>query len=103
MPATASASASSKVPGETEKGGCRPPFSVYCTLTTFVTPLFVPSLQRSRQELVHPNANGYAASGTKDVGSLNQPGSKVAFSVTVPTRLPGHEAEPLEPHAQPVD
>ncbi|GAB2848231.1 hypothetical protein GCM10027074_13720 [Streptomyces deserti] len=30
------------------------------------------------------NANGYAASGTKDVGSLNQPTSKVAFTVTVP-------------------
>ncbi|MFF5958175.1 CBM35 domain-containing protein [Streptomyces luteogriseus] len=30
------------------------------------------------------NANGYAASGTKDVGSLNQPGSKVAFTVNVP-------------------
>ncbi|MFF0160701.1 CBM35 domain-containing protein [Streptomyces sp. NPDC005263] len=30
------------------------------------------------------NANGYAASGTKDVGSLNQPSSKVDFSVTVP-------------------
>ncbi|MET9831046.1 CBM35 domain-containing protein [Streptomyces sp. NPDC006385] len=30
------------------------------------------------------NANGYAASGTKDVGSLNRPGSKVAFTVTVP-------------------
>ncbi|QFR00654.1 carbohydrate-binding protein [Streptomyces phaeolivaceus] len=30
------------------------------------------------------NANGYAASGTKDVGSLNQPGSKVDFTVTVP-------------------
>ncbi|MFJ8545040.1 CBM35 domain-containing protein [Streptomyces sp. NPDC093586] len=30
------------------------------------------------------NANGYAASGTKDVGSLDRPGSKVAFSVTVP-------------------
>ncbi|MDH6622503.1 hypothetical protein M2271_000290 [Streptomyces sp. LBL] len=31
------------------------------------------------------NANGYAASGTKDVGSLNQASSKVAFTVTVPT------------------
>ncbi|MFF8970169.1 cellulosome protein [Streptomyces sp. NPDC014995] len=30
------------------------------------------------------NANGYAASGTKDVGSLNQTGSKVDFTVTVP-------------------
>ncbi|CAM5513307.1 hypothetical protein SALBM311S_10710 [Streptomyces alboniger] len=30
------------------------------------------------------NANGYAASGTKDVGSLNQASSKVDFSVTVP-------------------
>ncbi|SFN16770.1 MULTISPECIES: carbohydrate-binding protein [unclassified Streptomyces] len=30
------------------------------------------------------NANGYAASGTKDVGSLNQPGSKVDFTVSVP-------------------
>lgn len=30
------------------------------------------------------NANGYAASGTKDVGSLNQPHSKVDFTVTVP-------------------
>lgn len=30
------------------------------------------------------NANGYAASGTKDVGSLNQPTSKVDFTVTVP-------------------
>ncbi|MFI5795731.1 CBM35 domain-containing protein [Streptomyces sp. NPDC051677] len=30
------------------------------------------------------NANGYAASGTKDVGSLNTPGSKVDFTVTVP-------------------
>ncbi|MDX2826603.1 CBM35 domain-containing protein [Streptomyces ipomoeae] len=30
------------------------------------------------------NANGYAASGTKDVGSLNQPTSKVAFTVSVP-------------------
>ncbi|MFI5554427.1 CBM35 domain-containing protein [Streptomyces sp. NPDC051738] len=30
------------------------------------------------------NANGYAASGTKDVGSLNQATSKVAFTVTVP-------------------
>ncbi|WP_405960156.1 cellulosome protein [Streptomyces sp. NBC_00024] len=31
------------------------------------------------------NANGYAASGTKDVGSLNQAGSKVDFTVSVPT------------------
>ncbi|MGW0706995.1 CBM35 domain-containing protein [Streptomyces sp. NPDC002643] len=30
------------------------------------------------------NANGYAASGTKDVGSLNQHTSKVAFTVSVP-------------------
>ncbi|SDP08049.1 Carbohydrate binding module (family 35) [Streptomyces sp. cf386] len=30
------------------------------------------------------NANGYAASGTKDVGSLNQATSKVAFTVTAP-------------------
>ncbi|QNP68762.1 cellulosome protein [Streptomyces roseirectus] len=30
------------------------------------------------------NANGYAASGTKDVGSLNTPASKVEFTVTVP-------------------
>ncbi|MFD7499610.1 CBM35 domain-containing protein [Streptomyces sp. NPDC059850] len=30
------------------------------------------------------NANGYAASGTKDVGSLNQDTSKVAFTVDVP-------------------
>lgn len=30
------------------------------------------------------NANGYAASGTKDVGSLNQATSKVDFTVTVP-------------------
>ena len=30
------------------------------------------------------NANGYAASGTKDVGSLNQPSSKLDFTVTVP-------------------
>jgi hypothetical protein len=30
------------------------------------------------------NANGYAASGTKDVGSLNQATSKVGFTVTVP-------------------
>ncbi|MGW0844101.1 CBM35 domain-containing protein [Streptomyces sp. NPDC002787] len=30
------------------------------------------------------NANGYAASGTRDVGSLNQAGSKVDFTVTVP-------------------
>ncbi|MBX9395699.1 cellulosome protein [Streptomyces sp. TRM72054] len=30
------------------------------------------------------NANGYAASGTKDVGSLNTPSSKVDFTVTVP-------------------
>ncbi|MCC9709977.1 cellulosome protein [Streptomyces sp. MNU76] len=30
------------------------------------------------------NANGYAASGTKDVGSLNQPTSKVDFTVSVP-------------------
>jgi hypothetical protein len=30
------------------------------------------------------NANGYATSGTKDVGSLNQSTSKVAFSVNVP-------------------
>ena len=30
------------------------------------------------------NANGYAASGTKDVGSLNQASSKVDFTVTVP-------------------
>ncbi|MFG2133729.1 CBM35 domain-containing protein [Streptomyces sp. NPDC048751] len=30
------------------------------------------------------NANGYAASGTKDVGSLNTATSKVDFSVTVP-------------------
>ncbi|GAA4081195.1 CBM35 domain-containing protein [Streptomyces shaanxiensis] len=30
------------------------------------------------------NANGYAASGTKDVGSLNTATSKVAFTVTVP-------------------
>jgi hypothetical protein len=31
------------------------------------------------------NANGYAASGTKDVGFLTQPDSKVVFSVEVPT------------------
>ncbi|MGW0418124.1 CBM35 domain-containing protein [Streptomyces sp. NPDC003015] len=31
------------------------------------------------------NAYGYATSGTKDVGSLNQPTSKVAFTVDVPT------------------
>lgn len=31
------------------------------------------------------NANGYATSGTKDVGSLNQSTSKVAFTVNVPT------------------
>ncbi|MET7736811.1 CBM35 domain-containing protein [Streptomyces sp. NPDC005402] len=30
------------------------------------------------------NPYGFATSGTKDVGSLNQPNSKVAFSVTVP-------------------
>ena len=30
------------------------------------------------------NANGYAASGTKDVGSLNQDTSEVAFTVDVP-------------------
>jgi len=30
------------------------------------------------------NANGYAASGTKDVGSLNQADSKVDFTVSVP-------------------
>ncbi|WP_461008410.1 CBM35 domain-containing protein [Streptomyces capparidis] len=30
------------------------------------------------------NANGYAASGTKDVGSLNTAASRVDFSVTVP-------------------
>jgi hypothetical protein len=30
------------------------------------------------------NANGYAASGTQDVGSLNQADSQVAFSVDVP-------------------
>jgi hypothetical protein len=30
------------------------------------------------------NAYGYATSGTKDVGSLNQPTSKVAFTVKVP-------------------
>ncbi|MFE5812623.1 cellulosome protein [Streptomyces sp. NPDC056479] len=30
------------------------------------------------------NANGYAASGTKDVASLNRPTSKVDFTVTVP-------------------
>ncbi|WP_069772327.1 CBM35 domain-containing protein [Streptomyces sp. LUP30] len=30
------------------------------------------------------DANGYAASGTKDVGSLNTPSSKVDFTVTVP-------------------
>ncbi|WP_369275290.1 CBM35 domain-containing protein [Streptomyces sp. R11] len=30
------------------------------------------------------NANGYAASGSKDVGSLNAAGSKVDFTVTVP-------------------
>ncbi|MEV0218376.1 CBM35 domain-containing protein [Streptomyces sp. NPDC050704] len=30
------------------------------------------------------NANGYAASGTKDVGSLNTASSKVDFTVTVP-------------------
>ncbi|MGP3984584.1 CBM35 domain-containing protein [Streptomyces sp. KR80] len=30
------------------------------------------------------NANGYAASGTKDVGSLNKADSKVEFTVTVP-------------------
>ena len=30
------------------------------------------------------NANGYAASGTKDVGSLNQAASKVDFTVSVP-------------------
>lgn len=30
------------------------------------------------------NANGYAASGTKDVGSLNQATSKVDFTVSVP-------------------
>ncbi|MBA4865825.1 cellulosome protein [Streptomyces sp. PSKA54] len=31
------------------------------------------------------NANGYAASGTKDVGSLNTESSKVDFTVTVPS------------------
>ncbi|MEZ0064575.1 hypothetical protein ABIA32_000563 [Streptacidiphilus sp. MAP12-20] len=31
------------------------------------------------------NANGYTSSGGKDVGSLNQSTSKVAFTVTVPT------------------
>ena len=31
------------------------------------------------------NPYGYATSGTKDVGSLNQTGSKVAFTVNVPT------------------
>jgi hypothetical protein len=31
------------------------------------------------------NPNSYTTSGTKDVGSLNQADSKVAFSVTVPT------------------
>lgn len=31
------------------------------------------------------NANGYATSGTKDVGSLNTASSKVAFTVDVPT------------------
>ncbi len=31
------------------------------------------------------NANGYAASGTRDVGSLNTATSKVDFTVTVPT------------------
>ena len=31
------------------------------------------------------NANGYATSGTRDVGSLNQPESRVAFDVSVPT------------------
>ncbi|WP_330308250.1 MULTISPECIES: CBM35 domain-containing protein [unclassified Streptomyces] len=31
------------------------------------------------------NAYGYATSGTKDVGSLNQSDSKVAFTVTAPT------------------
>ncbi|WP_151481420.1 CBM35 domain-containing protein [Streptomyces albicerus] len=30
------------------------------------------------------NANGYATSGTKDVGSLNSPTSKVEFAVSVP-------------------
>ncbi|MBP2326028.1 hypothetical protein JOF56_006413 [Kibdelosporangium banguiense] len=31
------------------------------------------------------NPNGYAASGTKDVGSLNRPDSKVDFTVSVPS------------------
>lgn len=31
------------------------------------------------------NANGYAASGTRDVGSLNTAASKIDFTVTVPT------------------
>ncbi|MFJ9901109.1 CBM35 domain-containing protein [Streptomyces sp. NPDC091280] len=31
------------------------------------------------------NANGYATSGTKDVGSLNQSNSQVAFNVNVPS------------------
>ncbi len=37
------------------------------------------------------------------VDLVSEPGVGSTFSVTVPTRLPGHEAEPLEPHAQPVD
>ncbi len=38
-------------------------------------------------------ANGYAASGTKDVGSLNTASSKVDFEVSVPR--PGSEVAPV--------
>ena len=45
------------------------------------------------------NANGYAASGTKDVGSLNQATSKVDFTVDVPR---GRDVRPGDPVRQPV-
>ena len=37
------------------------------------------------------------------VGVVSEPGVGSTFSVTVPVRLPGHEAEPFEPHASPID
>lgn len=37
------------------------------------------------------------------VSLVSEPGVGSTFSVTVPTRLPGHECDSLEPHAQPID
>jgi len=37
------------------------------------------------------------------VSLVSEPGVGSTFSVTVPTRLPGHECDALEPHAPPID